>query len=243
MQPRLKIFSIVRPRGSVVWGTDVKSFARFGTLFVLAVMISFWSGCFISTVPFYKDSQVSDVPWGGEYALVGAGTGNLSATAQSNEVALVIYRPDGMSFRAPSYTMVLTNSIVTNFTANARPGTHEFQGTVFRLATNLFLDISPCQSSRSCLEQLLYLPLHTIGKVQLSNDTIRLSLPTGLDYAIKTSPGLRDKLADAGFRSTADAQSFLSKYADDTNVFKGEGELIFRKIETTPERPSAIGTK
>jgi hypothetical protein len=215
MQPRLKIFSIVRPRGSVVWGTDVKSFARFGTLFVLAVMISFWSGCFISTVPFYKDSQVSDVPWGGEYALVGAGTGNLSATAQSNEVALVIYRPDGMSFR----------------------------GTVFRLATNLFLDISPCQSSRSCLEQLLYLPLHTIGKVQLSNDTIRLSLPTGLDYAIKTSPGLRDKLADAGFRSTADAQSFLSKYADDTNVFKGEGELIFRKIETTPERPSAIGTK
>jgi hypothetical protein len=196
-----------------------------------------FGGCFTREEPFYEESQIvqdSRLPGAYENVMMGP-------PEQKDEASWSITPSND---EGGKYEVLVREHDVRV----------ELLATLFRVGTNLFLDLYPLTDSgvsipgdvptvSQVLRGAMYEPLHVVWKVELSGDAISYSFPfrRGEMAALEKAPELK-RTAKGGRvfipGSAKDAQNYLLKFKDDPAVFDYKGRLVKKKGDTQRSGPA-----
>ena len=181
------------------------------------------AGCFTCESPFYEDAQITQDPrMEGFY--------ENEVQGQKDECSWRITR--NLDYPG-KYELVIKD----------HSATVELLATLFRVETNLFLDLYPLTDSgvytpgdvptvSQFVRRALYEPHHAVCKVKVSDEGLKYWVPAGrgISAALQKAPELKPNVSRSGDciklpPSTKQAQTYLRRFADDASVFTAEGML------------------
>jgi len=190
------------------------------------------NGCFTREAPFYEESQIEQIPnLGGQYRTLGeAGAEHDDGTSWS------IFSSTDFPGK---YEVVVRES----------EATVRLLAVVFRVETNLFVDLYPLRDSgvhhepsvasvTEIIRAAMWKPMHVVWKIEISDGAVNYAYPlgNGVMAALQKDPELKGEPAESPMRilvpgTEKEAQKHLLRFKDDNSVFSFRGRLVKKEAQ------------